>query len=104
MKKLLPWVQKAVQFLTVQFLNKKYPGYANLFNRIDDVLEFAIDVVTAAEASGADGATKKAMAVANLKKNLAEAKFDLPGDFDDEVLALFVEAVLLAVKSFFYRT
>lgn len=98
----LPWIQKAFEFLASAFLKKTFPQYANLFDKADQVLGLAVEVVTAAQATGADGATKKAQASADLLARLQQNGIDLPGDKDKEICDLIIEVVVSAVKSFFH--
>lgn len=97
---LLPWLQKAFEFLAFNFLKKSFPQYAGLFDRANDVMALALEVVSAAEASGEDGAAKKKAASASLLKKLKDAGIDIPGDHDTVVADLLVEATVAAVKRF----
>lgn len=97
----LPWVQKAFQFLIDKFLKAKFPAYASLMDKSEDVVEILVEVVTAAQATGADNATKKAKASADLLAKLKENGVDLPGDQDAALCDVLVEAGVLSVKAFF---
>ena len=99
---MLSWVQKAFEFLATQFLKKQFPAYAKLFDNVDQVLSFALEVIDAAEATGADGATKKAAASKDLLAKLTAAGFDIPGDQDQIICDLIIEVVVGAVKRFFH--
>ena len=95
------WVEKAFTFLVEKFLYGKFPGMKNVFARLDDVLEVATEVVSAAEASGADGATKKAQATKALSAKLKALNIDLPGDQDEAICGLIVEALVGGLKKYF---
>lgn len=98
----LPWIQTAFQFLANAFLKKTFPQYAVLFDKADQVIGLAVEVVSAAQATGADGAAKKAQASADLLAKLQANGIDLPGDKDKEICDLVVEAVVGALKQFFH--
>ena len=98
---ILPWIQTAFKFLADSFLKRTFPQYAVLFEKADQVLALAVDVVSAAQATGADGATKKAAASAELLSKLRANGIDLPGDKDKEICDLVVEVVGQSLKSFF---
>lgn len=97
----LPFVQKAFQFLIDKYLKAKFPAYANLMEDADQVVEFAVEVVVAAQATGADGAAKKAAASKDLLAKLKAHGIDLPGDQDQAVCDMLVEVSVQGVKSFF---
>ena len=97
----LPWIQTAFKFLADSFLKRTFPQYAVLFEKADQVLALAVEVVSAAQATGADGAAKKAQASADLLAKLQANGVDLPGDKDKEICDLVVEAVVGALKNFF---
>lgn len=101
---ILVWVNKAFEYLVSKFLETRFPGLKNVFARLDDVLDLAVDVVTAAEASGADGVAKKAQASKDLMEKLKTAGIDIPGDQDQAICDMIVEAVVAGVKKFFKLT
>lgn len=98
----LPWVQKAFQFLIDKFLKSKFPAYAALMDKAEDVVHIMVEVVTAAQATGADNATKKAQASADLLAKLKANGIDLPGDQDAALCDVLVEVAVVAVKNFFH--
>lgn len=97
----IPWIQTAFQFLANAFLKKTFPQYSLLFDKADQVLTIAVEVVSAAQSTGADGATKKAQASADLLSKLRDNGIDLPGDKDKEICDLVIEATVTALKAFF---
>lgn len=58
----------------------------------------AVDIVQAAEDSGAAGPAKKAKAVADLKQAMLAHGLDLPGDLEEHVAGAVVEGAVLALK------
>lgn len=97
---LLAWLQKAWEGLVEAFLKKTFPQYANLIQRADDVLSIAVECVAAAQATGADNATKKAQASQDLLARLKGANIDLPGDADLQICEVIVEAMVSGIKRF----
>lgn len=95
------WVEKAFSFLVEKYLSKKYPGMKAIFDNIDLVLEIAAEVVSAAEASKADGPAKKAQATKALSDGLKSKGIDIPGDQDEAICGLVVEAMVAALKKVF---
>lgn len=98
----LPWVQQAFTLLIEKFLKAKFPAFANLMDRAEDVAALAVEVVTAAQATGADGAAKKAAASKDLLAKLQHAGIDLPGDQDAAVCDMLVEVAVAVTKNFFH--
>lgn len=101
---ILVWAQRALDFVVARFLQAQFPGLKNVFARLDDVLDIAVEVVTAAEATGADGAAKKAQASKDLLARLQAAGVDIPGDQDQAICDLIVEAVVGGLNRFFKPT
>lgn len=99
---ILLWIEKAFRALVDMWLKGKFPAYAKLFDRADDVLLIAGECVTAAQATGADGPAKKAQASADLLAKIQAAGIDLPGDQDLAICGVIVEAMVAGLKSFLH--
>jgi hypothetical protein len=98
---IMTWVNRAFDFIVETFLKTKYPGLEKVFANIDRVMEFAAEAVSAAEATAEEGPIKKAMATKSLSGKLIEAGIDIPGDQDELICGLIVEAMVAGLKRFF---
>ena len=97
--------QKILELLTSKWIGSVIPDkFKGIYNRLNDVLTFTLDAVHAAEATGADGAAKKKLASAQLLASLKNAGIDIPGDADQQICDLFVEAVVGAINRFFPKS
>ena len=94
------WIRKAWDFLVDTWLKNKFPQYANLFENASAVLELAGECISAAQATGQDGAAKKEMAAKDLLAKLQERKIDLPGDADLEICRVIIEALVQGLYRF----
>ena len=95
---MLNLLQKFLEMVFGSWLKNKFPQYAGIIDNLSVVASLALEVVHAAEASGADGATKKKQAAINLLKALQEKKIDIPGDQDQAVCEVVVEAMVQVLK------
>ena len=94
-------LQKLLEFLAGSWLKKTFPQYAGIFDNLKTVFDLSMEVVHAAESSGADGAAKKKQAAQDLLKRMQEKKIDIPGETDLQVCEIIIEALVQVLNRFF---
>lgn len=97
-------LQKLLEFLAGAWLKAKFPQYSGIFNNLKAVFDIVLEVVSAAEATGAAGAEKKKKAAQELLKRLQDSKIDIPGDSDLQVCEVLVEAMVQVLNRFFPKS
>lgn len=86
--------QKLLEFLAGAWIKNQFPQYQGIFNNLQKVFTLVMEVVHAAEATGADSMAKKKQAASDLLKRLQEAKIDIPGESDLQICEVLVEALV----------
>lgn len=94
-------LQKVLEWIFARYLKSRFPGLEPLFKNLPRVFDLAHQVVLAAEATGGTGEAKKASATNSLLSLLKENKIDIPGQYDKEICAAIVEAMVTVLNRFF---
>ena len=91
-------IQKIIQIVKGLILNWLAGMNPKVAEYVKLAYVLAVDIVQAAEDSGASGPEKKAKAVADLKAAMVSHGLHLPGDLEEHVAGAVVEGAVLALK------